>query len=207
MTIHQLIFQRRLPAQVERLLLQLRRLSLKLAVSDLRKLQALQKQAPLLRLVLKFTRSPSYVGFADLEPVLGGGGGGGNGGNNPPNTGGGGNSGGNQALVLDPKNVQDASSKTGQEAGDNPAQADSLTDSANFINFCTGKTLTNGQQVKSGSCNGIVMGDIPSTANMISTIITSPSPGETISANTEFTVKVSVANLVAGSFTSEFCLD
>ena len=29
------------------------------------------------------------------------------------------------------------------------------SDDANFINFCTGKTLTNGLQVRQGSCNGI----------------------------------------------------
>jgi hypothetical protein len=32
---------------------------------------------------------------------------------------------------------------------------DKRSDPANFINFCTGKTLTNGLQVKTGSCNGI----------------------------------------------------
>jgi len=30
-----------------------------------------------------------------------------------------------------------------------------VSDQANFINFCQGKTLTNGLQVKEGSCNGI----------------------------------------------------
>ncbi|PWW74955.1 hypothetical protein C7212DRAFT_282708 [Tuber magnatum] len=122
--------------------------------------------------------------------------GGSNGGNN------GGNNGGDSSLALDPDNVQDASTKTGQEDGDDPNQADSLTDGANFINFCKGKTLTNGLQVKSGSCNGIVMGDIPSTSNMVSTIITSPTPGQNIQADTEFTVKVTTENLVAGSFTN-----
>lgn len=29
------------------------------------------------------------------------------------------------------------------------------SDNANFINFCSGKTLTNGLQQKKGSCNGI----------------------------------------------------
>jgi hypothetical protein len=31
----------------------------------------------------------------------------------------------------------------------------SSSDVANFINFCSGQTLTNGLQVKTGSCNGI----------------------------------------------------
>ncbi len=33
----------------------------------------------------------------------------------------------------------------------NPAHSDQ----ANFINFCSGETLTNGIQNKAGSCNGI----------------------------------------------------
>jgi transcription initiation factor TFIID subunit 15 len=95
----------------------------------------------------------------------------------------------------------------------------SSSDNANFINFCAGKQLTNGQQIAGGSCNGIgkplkpcrssllidnalVMGDIPSSGNMISTIITNPGPGSTIPANQDFTVNVQIANLVAGSFTN-----
>jgi transcription initiation factor TFIID subunit 15 len=113
------------------------------------------------------------------------------------------NGGDNNELALDPNNVQDASKATGQEGGDDPAQADSQTDNANFINFCTGKTITNGAQVQAGSCNGIVMGDIPSQQNMVSSIITSPGPGEDIAADTEFSVKLQVANLEAGSFTSK----
>jgi transcription initiation factor TFIID subunit 15 len=46
------------------------------------------------------------------------------------------------------------------------------------------------------------MGEIPSSQNMISTIITNPGPGDTIAANQDFTVNVQVANLVAGSFTN-----
>jgi transcription initiation factor TFIID subunit 15 len=49
---------------------------------------------------------------------------------------------------------------------------------------------------------GLVMGDIPSSGNMISSIITNPGPGDTIPANQDFTVNVQVANLVAGSFTN-----
>jgi hypothetical protein len=110
------------------------------------------------------------------------------------------------ALTLDPANVQDASQSTGQDGGAEAGQADSATDDANFINFCSGKTITNGAQVTGGSCNGIVMGDIPSQDNMISSLITSPGPGEDIAADTAFTVGVRVTNLVAGSFTSKFHL-
>jgi len=34
-------------------------------------------------------------------------------------------------------------------------QALSLTSQDNFINFCSGQTLTNGLQITTGSCNGI----------------------------------------------------
>lgn len=34
-------------------------------------------------------------------------------------------------------------------------QAKSLTSTNNFINYCAGKTLTNGLQILTGSCNGI----------------------------------------------------
>jgi len=70
-----------------------------------------------------------------------------NGGNN------GGNGGGN--LALNPANVQQNSANTGQEQGAEAGQSASATDNANFINFCTGKTLTNGLQTRGGSCNGI----------------------------------------------------
>lgn len=46
------------------------------------------------------------------------------------------------------------------------------------------------------------MGDIPSTANMVSTIITNPAPGENLAANTDFNVNIQVENLQAGSFTN-----
>lgn len=78
------------------------------------------------------------------------------------------------------------------------------SDPANFINFCTGLTKTNGLQVKGGSCNGVVMGQIPARTDMISTVITFPESGTTskIKANTTFRVTVQVQNLVAGSFTN-----
>lgn len=34
-------------------------------------------------------------------------------------------------------------------------QALSATSTNNFVNFCSGKTLTNGLQILTGSCNGI----------------------------------------------------
>lgn len=46
------------------------------------------------------------------------------------------------------------------------------------------------------------MGDIPSTANMIASIIVNPGPGDNIAANTDFNIQVQVTNLVAGTFTN-----
>ncbi|CZR69858.1 uncharacterized protein PAC_19758 [Phialocephala subalpina] len=116
------------------------------------------------------------------------------------------NNGGNNnaaaaATCLNAKAVQTGSASDGNQV---PAdgQSASATDTANFINFCNGQTLTNGLQVKTGSCNGIVMGKIPSTQNMISGIITSPKPGENIAANKDFTVSIQTTGLTAGSFTN-----
>ena len=46
------------------------------------------------------------------------------------------------------------------------------------------------------------MGDIPASTNMISSIITNPAPGDTVAANTDFTISVQVTNLEAGTFTN-----
>lgn len=75
-------------------------------------------------------------------------------------------------------------------------------DNANFINFCSGETLTNGLQVQGGSCNGIVMGKIPAQNKMVSSIIVSPQPNEDIQENQDFDIQVQTANLAAGSFTN-----
>jgi hypothetical protein len=61
--------------------------------------------------------------------------------------------------------------------------------------------LTNGKQVTAGSCNGIVMGKIPSNNNMVSAAIVFPPNNANIDADTEFTIQVQVDNLQAGSFT------
>ncbi|KAL8711059.1 MAG: hypothetical protein Q9220_004440 [cf. Caloplaca sp. 1 TL-2023] len=111
--------------------------------------------------------------------------------------------GNNAQAVLNPANIQTGSAQDGQGqvSGVAAGQAASATDAANFINFCTGKTLTNGLQVKGGSCNGIPMGDIPATTNMVSTILTNP-VGGCIQANKDFDVTLQVANLNAGVFTN-----
>ncbi|KAL8676124.1 MAG: hypothetical protein Q9224_007320 [Gallowayella concinna] len=127
---------------------------------------------------------------------------GGDGGNNQGGNGGNNQNGGGQ-ITLNADNVQEASAANGQgnAEGVKAGQAASATDEENFINFCTGKTLTNGAQVKGGSCNGIPMGDIPATTNMVSTILTNPTGG-CIAANTDFDITLQVANLNAGTFTN-----
>jgi hypothetical protein len=89
--------------------------------------------------------------------------------------------------------------------GQNPpvaGQVASLTSSNNFINFCAGKTITNGQQVTGGSCNPIPMGDIVPKANMPSCKFASPANQDTIPANQAFTVKMNLNNMQAGVFTN-----
>lgn len=74
--------------------------------------------------------------------------------NNNQNQNQGNNNGGDGGLTLDSANVQDASASDGDPDA-TEGQAASETDAANFINFCSGKTITNGAQVQGGSCNGI----------------------------------------------------
>jgi hypothetical protein len=56
------------------------------------------------------------------------------------------------ANAIQSGSFNDGSDEIGSaEAG----QAKSLTSTNNFINNCAGKTLTNGLQITTGSCNGI----------------------------------------------------
>ncbi|OBT50534.1 hypothetical protein VE04_09546 [Pseudogymnoascus sp. 24MN13] len=105
-------------------------------------------------------------------------------------------------LTLLANAVQKGSAQDGS-ANIAAGQALSLTSDNNFINFCSGKTLTDGLQVQGGSCNGVVMGDIPSKSNMVSSIITFPTQGGAdVQADTTFDIKVQMANFVAGTFTN-----
>ena len=66
--------------------------------------------------------------------------------------------GGASGLALEADALQTGSEHNGQGAGVSgvkTGQAPAQTDNANFINHCAGKQLTNGAQVKTGSCNGI----------------------------------------------------
>lgn len=62
----------------------------------------------------------------------------------------------NNDLELAADAVQTGSFKDGSVGGViTPGQSASKTSRNNFINFCEGKTLTNGLQVIGGSCSGI----------------------------------------------------
>ena len=81
-------------------------------------------------------------------------------------------------------------------------QVASITSSNNYINFCatTNLPLTNGQQVKGGSCNAAPMGIIASVNNMPSSKFVFPTNQATIAANTSFTVKMAIRKLTTGNF-------
>jgi transcription initiation factor TFIID subunit 15 len=103
-------------------------------------------------------------------------------------------------VALDPSVINSNFAKTGQQGAAEAGQVASLTSTNNFINFCIDKTLTNGQQVKGGSCNSVPMGDLPSTGKMPSSKFTSPANLDTIPANKAFTVKMAVKNMDTGNF-------
>ncbi|KAI0757380.1 hypothetical protein C8Q80DRAFT_97170 [Daedaleopsis nitida] len=84
-------------------------------------------------------------------------------------------------------------------------QVPSATSTNNFINFCatvSNKQITNGLQIKEGSCNPAPMGVIASTANMPSCKFVAPKNGDTIKANQNFTIKMAIKNLNTGFFTN-----
>jgi len=81
-------------------------------------------------------------------------------------------------------------------------QVASLTSTNNFINFCIGQTITNGQQIREGSCNPVPMGDIIPKANMPSSKFTNPINFSTIPANQPFTASIAVQNMNTGFFTN-----
>ncbi|KAI1766284.1 hypothetical protein GGR53DRAFT_528758 [Hypoxylon sp. FL1150] len=125
-----------------------------------------------------------------------------NAGNNNANTGT--NTGNNNAaasLTLNTNALQTGSQSDGDPDASEGESA-SATDNANFINFCSGKTLTNGLQQKQGSCNGIPMGEIPATTNMVSSVLINPQHNDNLQANQDFDIQVQVDNFQPGTFTN-----
>lgn len=106
------------------------------------------------------------------------------------------------SLTLDPAVISKGFENDGQQTP-TAGQVASLTSSNNFINFCLtvkNKPLTNGQQVKTGSCNTAPLGVIAATTNMPSSKFQSPVNGQDIAANTAFSIKMAVSHLQTGNF-------
>jgi len=127
-----------------------------------------------------------------------------NGGNNNTADGNNNQNGGNNnngdpqtSLTLDPSVIQKINGAA-LAAG----ESDSLVSTNNFINVCVGKTITNGLQVKGGSCNPTPMGDIPSVDNMPSCKFKFPTNGGNVDANTAFTVILKTQGMQTGAFTN-----
>jgi len=164
-------------------------------------------------LLYLFVLFPVVVQHSSAIAIRAGGKGGkgGKGGNNTGNNAGNNTSVGNNAgnntsagniqtsLTLDPSVIAPAFAVAQPpDAG----EVQSLQSTNNFINFCAGKTITNGLQVKTGSCNPAPMGDIPSTSNMPSAKFTFPTNGGTVAANKDFTISMAIRGMQTGLFTN-----
>ncbi|KAF9478721.1 hypothetical protein BDN70DRAFT_895519 [Pholiota conissans] len=106
------------------------------------------------------------------------------------------------SLTLDPNVIATGFENDGQDVP-TAGQVASLTSSNNFINFCLtvpNLPITNGKQITTGSCNPAPMGAIPSVDNMPSAKFTIPKNGDTLAANTPFTITMAVANFETGNF-------
>jgi len=106
------------------------------------------------------------------------------------------------SLTLDPAVIASGFANNGQNVP-TAGQVASLTSTNNFINFCLtvpNQQITNGKQIAAGSCNPAPMGSIPSSANMPSAKFTNPKNGDTIAANTAFTISMAINNLQTGNF-------
>ncbi|THU90742.1 hypothetical protein K435DRAFT_596378, partial [Dendrothele bispora CBS 962.96] len=106
------------------------------------------------------------------------------------------------SLTLDPKVIASGFANDGQDQP-TEGQVASLTSTNNFINFCLtvpNLPITNGQQIKTGSCNPAPIGVIPSVDNMPSSKFTNPANGGTVAANQEFTISMAIQRMETGNF-------
>ncbi|CAJ0892458.1 8227_t:CDS:2 [Entrophospora sp. SA101] len=67
--------------------------------------------------------------------------------------------------------------------------------------LCKNKKLTNGQQIRQGSCSQTIQGEIPSVNKMPSTLIIEPINGQILKSQQSFRVKTKTSNLITGFFT------
>ncbi|KAJ7286803.1 hypothetical protein C8J57DRAFT_1116526 [Mycena rebaudengoi] len=108
-----------------------------------------------------------------------------------------------ESTTIDPSVIQ-----TTDDGQDPPVdgQSPALVSKNNFANFCLlglpQVPITNGLQVKTGSCNPIPIGNIPAQAKMPSGKFQSPKNGDTVPANVPFTVTMAVKNIQLGTFTN-----
>jgi hypothetical protein len=105
------------------------------------------------------------------------------------------------SLTLDSSVIATGFAQNGQavqEAG----QVASLTSNNNFINFCatTNQPITNGQQIKTGSCNPAPMGQIPAVTAMPSAKFVNPPNFGSIPADQDFNIVMNVLNFETGNF-------
>ncbi|KAI0793331.1 hypothetical protein C8Q75DRAFT_556435 [Abortiporus biennis] len=127
------------------------------------------------------------------------------------NKGGKGNTGNNnnsgdlqKSLTLDNSVIAKGFANNGQDQP-TAGQVPSLTSTNNFINFCAtvpNLPITNGQQIKTGSCNPAPMGVIAAATNIPSAKFTFPDNLGTLQENTPFTIKLAVKHLETGHFTN-----
>ncbi|KAA1468373.1 hypothetical protein DENSPDRAFT_833649 [Dentipellis sp. KUC8613] len=105
------------------------------------------------------------------------------------------------SLTLDPSVLAKGFESDGQ-AQQEAGQVPSLTSRNNFINFCatTKLPITNGQQIKGGSCNPAPMGVIAGTDKMPASKFTFPKNMQTIKANQQFDIQMAIQNIVTGNF-------
>ncbi|OCB85981.1 hypothetical protein A7U60_g6876 [Sanghuangporus baumii] len=108
------------------------------------------------------------------------------------------------ATTLDPAVIATGFAQDGQQNA-TEGQVPSLTSTNNFINFCltVQKPITNGQQFTTGSCNPAPMGVIAAKTNIPSSKFVFPKNGDTIKADSPFTVQMAVNNLETGNFVNE----
>jgi hypothetical protein len=103
------------------------------------------------------------------------------------------------SLTLDSSVIQTT------DDGQNPpvtGQSAAATSTNNFINFCSGQTITNGLQITTGSCNPIPIGNIPAVTAMPSSKFQSPANLDTIAADTTFNVTLQTVGIQLGTFTN-----
>jgi len=106
------------------------------------------------------------------------------------------------SFTLDPRVIAQGFANDGQDQP-TPGQVPSLTSTNNFINFCLtaqGVPITDGKQIKTGSCNPAPIGLIPSTANMPSAKFVFPKNNGVLDENTTFNITLAVSKLETGNF-------